>query len=180
VLHTIVFFGASSSQAVHPERARPKDLAAQAAKQVLLDGRNLVLASSKAGGKIAEARHFFQTADNHLKDGRAAESVASVGLALRACAPHASALAQNLQTGFSFLVAASAAQAAGADARDALDMFEAATEARMRADPEAFEPAFARLVESVASCESGTKARVAQVLNLLAAPARSLAVVGGN
>lgn len=180
MIHTVVFFGASSSQAAHPERMRLPDLASLAAKQVLTDGRNLVLASSKAGGKIAESRNFFQTADSQLKEGHAAESVASVGLALRACAPHASSLAQNLQTGFSFLVAASAAQAAGADARDALDIFEAATETRMRADPEAFEPAFSRLLESVGASEPGTKARVAELLKVLKAPARALAVVGGH
>jgi hypothetical protein len=176
VLTGIVFFGASSSQAVHPDRASPAELALGAAKGILKDARELVLASVGTGAGISSTRTQFSIAQEKLKANDAAATAALANAAVRAVAAPNPVLA-DLRTGFEFLVAANAAEQAGVDVRHAVSVYEAAT-AGLGRGSDVFGSSWSTLADALRVADAGAKGRYKEVLKLLHAPARALEILG--
>jgi hypothetical protein len=176
MLAGILFFGASSSQAVHPDRAAPSELALGAAKGILKDARELVMASVGTGARITSTRTQFSIAQEKLKANDAAATAALANAAVRAVAAPNPVLA-NLRTGFEFLVAANAAEQAGVDVRHAVSVYEAAT-AGLGQGSDVFGSSWSTLGDALRAADGAAKARYKEVLKLLQAPARALDLLG--
>jgi hypothetical protein len=176
VFTTIVFFGASSSQAVHPERMSADDLASAAVGRILAEARDFVLASSRAGGNIGQARNAFSLAKEKLDKHELTPALAAVNKAILSVAQPGSALAENMRDGFDLLVAACAAEAAGVDTRNAQDIYEAAA-GNMGAAPGAFKESWKALGESVREADGSVRTRLAKMMKSLHAPQKALELV---
>jgi len=177
VIHTIVFFGASSSQAVHPDRASPADLAASAARDLISDGRDFALAAAKTGARIGATRMHFKAAKEAIdaKDPAGCTRAVVTGItALEVGSAHAS---ENLRDGAAFMVACEAATAAGVDTRDAAAIFEASV-ASLVADARCFGAASERLSDAIAHAMPSAQGRTGEILKILAAPRKALEIAG--
>lgn len=176
MFHTIVFFGASSSQAVHPERMSIDDLAAAAVARILVAARDLVLTSSRAGGHIAPSRNAFAKAKEKLDKHEVTPALASINAAILMVAQPGSKLAENVRDGFDFLVAACAAEAAGVDVRHAQDIYEAAA-GEMGETVNAFALSWTSLGAAVHHADGAVRARLGNLLKALHAPQKALGLV---
>ena len=173
---TIVFFGASSSQAAHPERMSLDDLAAAAVSRILAEARDLVLASSRAGGMIGQARSALSLAKEKLDKHELTPTLAAVNKAIISAAQPRSPLAENMRDGFDLLVAACAAEAAGVDTRHAQDIYEAAA-GDMGEAAGAFDESWKALRTAVGQADGAVRARLANLLRALHAPQKALELV---
>ena len=178
MLVTVLFFGASSSQAVHPERMSPEDLQAAAVNRVLASARELVLASSKGGGNIAQSRTSLAVAKEKLDKKDLSAALAAAYQGVLSVAQPRSRLQTNLRDGFDFLTAACAAEQSGIDTRQAQDIFEAAA-GEMGARDAAFASSWETLEASVRRADPATVQRLASVLKALHAPQRAIEIAGG-
>jgi hypothetical protein len=176
VFSTIVFFGASSSQASHPERMSLDDLAAAAVGRINAAARDLVLTSSRGGGRIGNARNLFALSKEKLDKHEFTASLAAVNQAILSVAQPGSKLAENLRDGFDLLVAANSAEAAGVDTRHAQDIYEAAA-GEMGETPGAFAEAWKALEVGVRQSDAAVRARLSNLLKALHAPQRALELV---
>jgi hypothetical protein len=176
VIHTIVFFGASSSQSVHPERMSIDDLAAAAVARILAEARDLVLASSRAGGRLATARNSFALAKEKLDKHEVTPALAAVNAAILSVAQPGSPLAENVRDGFDLLVAACAAEAAGVDTRHAQDIYEAAG-GEMGEAAGVFAESWKSLNQAVRQSDGSVRARLGNLLKALHAPQKALELV---
>lgn len=174
----LLFFGASSSQAVHPDRLSPDELTAGAVSKVLAAVRDLVLASSRSGGRIGPSRNSLAVAKEKLDRRDFAAALASAYQGVIQAAQPGGALASNMRDGFDFLVAACSAEQGGIDTRRAQDIFEAAA-GSMEASTGVFESSWQALGEAMAHGEESARERAAQLLKGLHAPPRALALIGG-
>ena len=173
---TIVFFGASSSQASHPERMSIDDLAAAAVRRIHDAARDLVLTSSRGGGRIGNARNLFALAKEKLDKHEFTPSLAAINQAILSVAQPGSKLAENLRDGFDLLVGANSAEAAGVDTRHAQDIYEAAA-GEMAETPGAFAESWKALEAAVGQADASVRARLANLLKSLNAPQRALELV---
>ncbi len=174
----ILFFGASSSQAVHPERLSPDELTAGAVGKVLAAVRDLVLTSSRSGGRIGSSRNPLAVAKEKLDRRDFAAALASAYQGVIQVAQPGGPLASNMRDGFDFLVAACCAEQAGIDTRHAQDIFEAAA-GEMGASTGVFESSWQALGEAIGHADEGARERLARLLKGLNAPPRALSLVGG-
>ncbi len=179
MVFTVLFFGASSSQAAHPERMSVDDLAVAAVTRIVAESRDLVLASSRGGGRIAQARASLALAKEKLDKHELTAALAAVSKAVLSVAQPGSPLALNLRDGFDFLVAACAAQESGVDTRHAQDIYEAAA-GEMGASPGAFDESWKNLKESAKHADGAARARLANVLKALDAPKKAIELVKGE
>lgn len=173
---TIVFFGASSSQAVHPERMSIDDLAIAAVQRTLAEARDLVLASSRAGGNLGQARNALSLAKEKIDKHEVTAALASVNKAILSVANPNLPLAENMRDGFDLLVAACAAEASGVDTRHAQDIYEAAA-GEMGAAAGAFDESWKSLATAVRQADPAVRARLANLLKVLHAPQKALQLV---
>lgn len=171
----ILFFGASSSQAVHPHSA-PKDLAKDAAAELIKHARDLVLASMGSGARITSTRSHFSVAKEKLDAGDPAAAAAAAYAAVRAVGAPTPAVTSDLRSGYEFLVAALAGEACGIDTRQASSIYEAAT-AELGRGSDIFASSWAALAESVKAAEPGPKECYGEVLRILHAPERALDLI---
>lgn len=178
MVFTVLFFGASSSQAVHPERMSKDEMTAGAVAKVLASVRDLVLASSRSGGRIGSSRNPLAVAKEKLDRHDSAAALASAFQGVIQVAQPGGALASNLRDGFDFLVAACSAEQSGIDTRHAQDIFEAAA-GEMGASTGVFESSWQSLGEAIGHADEGARERFGRLLKTLNAPPRALSLVGG-
>ena len=177
MIHTIVFFGASSSQAVHPERASHADLATAAANGITKDTRELLLSAKSVGAQVNPMKYSFVSAKESLDKGDAAACVGTLVQAMTNLGGVSGPAKQNLKVAVDFLVADQVATASGVDTRDAEAIFEAST-SQIGLLPQCFASARTKLTEAIASAETGARARTGDVLKLLKAPEGALSIAG--
>ncbi|HKZ60107.1 MAG TPA: hypothetical protein VJ547_09715 [Candidatus Thermoplasmatota archaeon] len=178
MVFTVLFFGASSSQAVHPERLSPDEMTAGAVSKVLASVRDLVLASSRSGGRIGSSRNALAVAKEKLDRHDFAAALASAFQGVIQVGQPGSPLASNLRDGFDFLVAACSAEQSGIDTRHAQDIFEAAA-GDMGASTGVFESSWQALGEAIRHADEGARERFARLLRGLQPPPRALSLIGG-
>jgi hypothetical protein len=178
VVFTILFFGASSSQAVHPERMSAEDLQAAAVGRILASARDLVLASSRAGGALGQSRNHFALAKEKIDKHEFVAALAAVNKAILAVAQPTSPLAVNLRDGFDFLVAACSAEQAGIDTRQAQDIYEAAA-GEMGEESGAFDESWSALVVALKHADAPAVQRLAGMLKALHAPQKAFELTKG-
>lgn len=177
MIHTVVFFGASSSQAVHPDRATPADLASAAADGLTKDTRDLLLAAKSVGAQVGPSKYSLAAAQEAFAKGDSAACVGALTKAVTDLGGVSGPSKQNLKIAVDFLVAAHVAAAAGVDTRDAQAIFDASTP-QIGLLPQCFASARTKLTESIANAEGAARARTAEVLKLLKAPTGALAIAG--
>lgn len=174
-----LLFGASSSQAVHPDRNDPKDRARKAAIALLNGSRDLVLVAREQGAQTGGTRQYFGDAKAALDAARYQDSARLSGRAVRAAAETMGPAGANLLDAFELFFAMCAAEACGADTREPTHLFHGA-DAELRADESPFGPAWAALTEAVKQAGEETAARYRETVTGLGGSSRVLSVTGGK
>ena len=149
------------------------DLAQAAVARILAEARDFVLASSRAGGMIGQARTSFAVAKEKLDKHEITPALAAVNKAILSVPQPGSPLAVNMRDGFDLLVAACAAEASGVDTRHAQDIYEAAA-GDMGDSSGAFDESWKALGTAVQQADGSVRARLAKLLKTLHAPQKAL------
>jgi hypothetical protein len=178
VIPFAILFGASSSQAVHPDRSDPKDRQRRVANDLLPASRELVLVAGEQGAQVARTRPLFADAKAALDAGRHQDCVRLTGRAVRAAAETMGPSGPNLLDGFELCFAMAAASVAGADVRAASHLFNGAN-AEMGGGQNPFGESWKALKDAVAQAGEEVAGRYRETVTALGGSAAVLSVAGG-
>lgn len=173
-----LLFGASSSQAVHPDRSDPKDRARRVATQLLPGSRDLVLIAREQGAQIAGTRSHFGDSKAALDASRHQDAVRLSGRAVRAAAETMGPAGANLLEGFELLFAMTAAEVSGADVREASHLYHGAN-ADLRAPESPFQSAWKELRKALSAAGDEACARYRETVMALGASSMVLSATEG-
>jgi hypothetical protein len=174
-----LLFGASSSQAVHPDRNDPKDRARKAAAALLNGSRDLVLVAREQGAQTGGSRQHFGDAKAALDASRYQDSARLSGRAVRAAAETMGPAGANLLDAFELFFAMCAAEACGADIREPMHLFHGA-DAELRSPESPFGPAWQALGRAIAGAGDEAASRYRETVTGLGGSSRVLSVTGGK
>lgn len=173
-----VLFGASSSQAVHPDRNDPKDRARRVAAEILPGSRDLVLIAREQGAQIGGTRPHFGDSKAALDAGRYQDSVRLSGRAVRAAADTMGPAGGNLLEAFELLLAMSAAEVCGADVREASHLYNGAN-AGLQSPESPFPAAWKALKDALKGAGEEAASRYRETVMGLGGSAMVLSVTEG-
>ncbi len=174
-----LLYGASSSQAVHPDRDGTKDRIRRVAADLLPGSRDLVLIAREQGAQIVGTRKHFGDAKAALERGAYQDAVRLSGRAVRAAAETMGPAGANLLDAFELCFAMSVASVSGAEVRRVSHLFHGA-DGDLRAPESPFGPAWAALKQGLAEGGREMASRYTETVTALGGSSRLISITEGN